>query len=303
MDMSVVSFRLLPAVIAAAIVCAATPAHATGDTLVTDVSQADRAAALAYWTSERMSRTGADSIDRPEVVARPWADQVPQGIGRLFLTHKLGPQGPSEDTWCTATAVPSANKDVAVTAAHCVWPGMTRDDELIEAKNVVFVPGYTNGNRPHGLYAARAFLLPKSYSEHSSPDVAMVVFDQVDGKHLADAAGTQRITFDQTTGGRTAMFGYPGSKQARGQSLLWCDINATSDADRHTTLCDMASGSSGGPWLADFDVRTRTGTIFSVTSKGTLKVDEETGELMTTDLVGPKLDAVARSLLDQAGRR
>ena len=292
----------------AVVVCSAAPAHAVApadDTLITDINPSDRAAALAHWTRERMAGVGADSNNRPEKVARPWTGQPLKGVGRLFVTQKLGPQGPTNDTWCTATAVRSGNKDVAVTAAHCVWPGYTRDDKLIEVSNLVFVPGYANGNRPHGVYAARAFLLPRSYTEHSSPDVAMVVFDQAGGKHLTDAAGTQEIAFDRTTAGRTAVVGYPGSKLAHGESLLWCDLDATGDStsSRWTTLCDMAAGSSGGPWMADFDARTGTGTIFSVTSKGTLEVDEETGDLMTTDLVGPKLDAVARSLHEQAEKR
>ncbi|MFB9904323.1 trypsin-like serine peptidase [Allokutzneria oryzae] len=299
---------LVPALLAAVVVGAAAPAHAAApatDTLVTDINSSDRAAALDYWTPERMSRTGADPTERPERVASPWAGQAPKGVGRLFVTQEPGRQAPTNDSWCTATAVRSGNKDVAVTAAHCVWPGQTRAGEQIQVKNLVFVPGYANGNRPHGVYAARAFLLPKSYTEHSSPDVAMVVFDQANGTHLTDAAGSQRITFDRTAAGRTAMFGYPGSKLAHGESLLWCDLDATykPPTEEWTTLCDMASGASGGPWFADFDARTGTGTIFSVTSRGTVRVDEETGDLMTADLSGPKLDAVARSLHEQAQER
>jgi hypothetical protein len=41
----------------------------------------------------------------------------------------------------------------------------------------------------------------------------------------------------------------------------------------------MAGGSSGGPWLTGFDPATGAGTVYSVTSTGTLTVDETTGEL------------------------
>jgi hypothetical protein len=34
-----------------------------------------------------------------------------------------------------------------------------------------------------------------------------------------------------------------------------------------------------GPWFTDFDPASGTGTIYSLTSKGTLVVDESTGDL------------------------
>ncbi|GAA0600289.1 peptidase [Kutzneria viridogrisea] len=270
------------------------------DTVVTDYSTADRAAALEYWTPERMRQVGVESSERAEVIAQPWRGTPPQGTGRLFFV-----ENPGQDAWCTATAVHSGNKDVVVTAGHCVWPGFTREGVQIKSEKMVFVPGYDNGARPEGVFAARATLIARSYTEQSSPDVAMVVFDQSGGRHLADAAGAQDIAFDRTTAGRSALLGYPGSKGAHGESLRWCDIEVTQDSnpDRWHTPCDMAGGSSGGPWLADFDQATGHGTIYSVTSKGALDLDPTTNEVVTTELVGPKLDGVARSLYEQAGQR
>lgn len=265
--------------------------------LTTHVPEAARSAALSYWTPERMRQVGADSTEQAEKTATEWPGAAPEGVGRLFSTNT-----PGTDTWCTATAVHSDNKDAALTAAHCLWPGYTRDNELIQVENIVFVPGYDQGQRPHGVYAARAFVLPESYTEHSSPDVAMVVFDQAGGGHLTDRAGAQRIAFDGADSSRTDIFGYPGSKAAFGESLFRCDlaVRETGSGRQWTAPCDMAGGSSGGPWFTDFDRTTGTGTIFSLTSEGTHAVDEETGEVTTTDLFGPILENAHRTLLDQA---
>jgi len=276
----------------------AVAAQASADTpaRVTGVTAADQAAALAYWTPERMRQVGAGSEDKRESVARHWPAAAPKGVGRLFVTDV-----PGQDSWCTATAV---GGDVAITAAHCVWPGYTRDDQRIRAVNVVFVPGYDRGKTPLGIYAARAFLVPESYTQHSSPDVAMIVFSPVAGRHLADAAGNQRLSYDTTAPGRTATFGYPGSKTAYGETLSWCDVPATPDGSSGTwtSTCDMAGGSSGGPWLTGFDPATGAGTVYSVTSKGTLTVDETTGELRTTALFGTTLDGDAQSLYAAAAK-
>jgi V8-like Glu-specific endopeptidase len=276
----------------------ALPAQAAEPTpaLITTVDPADQAAALAYWTPERMRQVGTETNNIAETVARPWPTPAPRGVGRLFFTTV-----PGQDTWCTATAVPSGNKDTAITAGHCLWPGYTRDDQVIKTTNVGFVPGYDHGDAPAGVYAARSFLVPESYTPNSNPDVGLAVFAPSEGRHLTDAVGTQNVSFSETGPRQTSIVGYPGSKAAYGEALAWCDVAATpAAAERWTAPCDMAGGSSGGPWLTGFDPATGTGTIYSVTSKGTLVVDEPTGDLRTTDLAGSTLTDDARSVYEQA---
>ena len=67
-----------------------------------------------------MRQVGAGSEDKRESAARDWPAAGPKGVGRLFVTDV-----PGQDSWCTATAI---GGDVAITAAHCVWPGYMRDD-------------------------------------------------------------------------------------------------------------------------------------------------------------------------------
>ncbi|MFG1608089.1 trypsin-like serine peptidase [Actinoplanes sp. NPDC049265] len=295
-----------PAIVVTPIVLSSS-AHADVEAaplVTTDITAAGRDRALSYWTPERMRRTGADSVERPERIGRPWAGRLPAGVGRLFMVVKQGASGPSADEWCTATAVPSPTSDVVVTAAHCVWPGYTRRDEVIQVSDVVFVPAYAEGEQPYGVFAARSYLFPASYQAESSPDIAMIVLDPAAGRHVAQAAGTQNIAFSAPPDGHASILGYPGSRTARGQILEWCDVPTAPNGDPNQwrAVCDLAGGSSGGPWLTGFQPDTGIGTIYSVTSAGTVDLDEETGDVYTADLSGPKLDSVASDLYEEAGR-
>lgn len=258
---------------------------------VDTVGAAEQAAALAYWTPERMRAVGSEPTEPAERLAKPWGKPAPKGVGRFFFTEE-----PGGDSWCTATAVPSGNRDTVVTAAHCVHPGFTRDDTEIKAKNIVFVPGYDRGEEPEGVFAARAFVAPPNYNLMPW-DVAMVVLATRNGKHVGDVAGTQKIAFGTRPTGQATMFGYAGSKLAQGEFLMRCTVKATlfnnTAGDGWNSPCDMAGGSSGGPWLADFDGR--TGTIFSVVSRGGLDED-----LHTTSLEGPALGDPAKQAYQQA---
>ncbi|MET1071340.1 MAG: hypothetical protein ABWY11_01710 [Umezawaea sp.] len=275
------------------------PAHAAGADVVTTVAEADRTAAVSYWTPERMARLGSDDRLAPaETIATTWDGAAPPGVGRLFLTFV-----PGGDASCTATAVPSSSRDVAFTAGHCVNGGLDRRDNPIKVTNVVFVPGYHDGGRPHGVFPARAFAWPDSYRGPTSAldDDAVLALDPVDGAHVADVAGTQDISFDTPPSPvDTTILGYPVSRLARGESLLSCVLPSTvktnSVYSSWQSTCDMAGGSSGGPWLRDFDPATGRGTIFSATSMGTVD-----GDGVTQNLSGAAFTDAVRNLYQRAG--
>ncbi|WP_284741486.1 trypsin-like serine peptidase [Amycolatopsis sp. RTGN1] len=284
---------------ATALVVVATPASAADDQVVTRVSPVDRAAALAHWTPERMRQwVGDDSLPPAEKIGREWPGPVPAGVGRLFFTAV-----PGVDESCTATVVPSATKDVALTAGHCVNGGLDRFDNPIKIVNVVFVPGYDHGKAPHGVFPVRAFAWSNTYSGPMSgtDDDAVIALDPVDGRHVADVAGTQDVSFARPPSPvDTTMLGYPVSQAAGGEALFSCARPATLKANSVTTTwntdCDLAGGSSGGPWLRGFDPATGRGTIFSVTSRGTMTEDG-----VTTDLSGAAFTDPVRALYERAG--
>ncbi|MFD4637272.1 trypsin-like serine peptidase [Lentzea sp. NPDC058436] len=277
-------------VLAAALVAA--PAQAETGQVVTKVSEPDRAAALAHWTPERMKSVGDGDLPPAEQISKPYEGQAP-GVGRLFMSNSNG-----EDHSCTATVVPSETKDVVLTAGHCVNGGLDRWDRPIKILNVVFVPGYDRGAQPHGVFTARAFAWSDTYSGPSSglDDDAVIALDPLGGKHVQDVAGSQDVSFD-TVGSPVdaTTLGYPVSEFARGEALLSCVRPATlkvnSVLSTWETDCDLAGGSSGGPWLRGFDPATGRGTIFSVTSRGTMN-----GDLVTTDLSGAAFSEAVKAL-------
>ncbi|WP_326948865.1 hypothetical protein OG439_08760 [Amycolatopsis sp. NBC_01307] len=284
----------------AAAVLAAPATAADGDQVVTQVSAADRAAALAHWTPERMRQwAGADWLPPAEKIGRVWDGPVPAGVGRLFFTAE-----PGVDESCTATVVPSASKDVALTAGHCVNGGLDRFDNPIKIVNVVFVPGYDHGTAPYGVFPVRAFAWSATYSGPTSgtDDDAVLALDPVGGRHAADVAGTQDVSFDQPPSPvGTTILGYPVSQLAGGEALLSCARPATLEVNSvlsdWKTDCDLSGGSSGGPWLRDFDPATGQGTIFGVTSRGTMSEDGVTQNLTSAAFTGP-----VRELYERAGR-
>lgn len=290
---------VLAGVFATALMPVAAPASAADERVVTTVSEADRAAALAHWTPERMRQwVGDDELPPAEKIGRVWAGPVPPGVGRLFFTAEPGVDGS-----CTATVVPSSSKDVALTAGHCVNGGLDRFDNPIKIVNVVFVPGYDHGEIPHGVFAARAFAWSGTYAGPMSgaDDDAVIALDPVDGRHVADVAGTQEISFGTLPSTVDAtILGYPVSRAAAGEALFSCarpaDLRANSVTTTWNTDCDLAGGSSGGPWLRNFDPVSGKGTIFSVTSRGTMTEDG-----VTTDLSGAALTEPVRKLYERAG--
>src|SRR3712207_4473346 len=79
-----------------------------------------------------------------------------------------------------------------MTAAHCVaQPGTPEGWH----SSIVVVPGYNRGERPHGVFPARAVLTPASWPQDGENDVAMAVVDPVGGRHLSDVVGGQPVAF------------------------------------------------------------------------------------------------------------
>jgi hypothetical protein len=266
---------LLAAAGTSAAVVAAPAAAAEADQVVTRVSAADRAVALAHWTPERMRQwAGDESLPPAEKIGQAWEGPVPAGVGRLFFT-----------------------------AGHCVNGGLDRFDNPIKIVNVVFVPGYDHGKAPHGVFPVRAFAWSATYSGPTSgtDDDAVLALDPVDGHHVADVAGTQDISFDKPPSPvDTTILGYPVSRLAGGEALVSCARPATLDvnsvASAWKTDGDLAGGASGGPWLRNFDPATGEGTVFGATSRGTM-----TEEGVTLDLTSAVFTDPVRELYERAG--
>jgi hypothetical protein len=208
-------------------------------------------------------------------------------MGKIFFSLS------GRDYVCSATTTTSANRDVIVTAGHCIM-----SDKGIWAENWIFVPGYREDSSPHGGFTARRMFVPDQWSVASDDDydVAMVALATVDGKHVVDMVGAQNIAFDQPRGRQAYAFGYPATGRYDGERLDYCSGRPHRDPHGLTVgqglRCDMTQGSSGGAWLTRFDPATGTGVITSVSS---FKYAGEDGTMY-----GPYFGATVRRMYEQA---
>lgn len=198
-----------------------------------------------------------------ETPGAPWTSRgaVRATTGKVFFTIN------GDDYVCSAGSVASANRDLVVTAGHCA-----QDATGTWARNWIYVPGYDQGRRPYGAFAARHVFVPGPWSAHGDEnyDVALVVLAASSGRHVTDVVGAQGIAFDQPRGSLVYGFGYPAGGPYDGERLTYCSGKTYPDSHKIThdegLRCDMTEGSSGGPWLTKFDAGTGTGVVTSVSS-------------------------------------
>ncbi|MGP3928386.1 trypsin-like serine peptidase [Nonomuraea sp. KM88] len=245
-------------------------------------------------------RTAGTVVRRHHAAAAPsastvgtrWASGglVARTTGRVFLTVA------GADFVCSASTVKSGNKDLVVTAGHCVKDGAGE-----WAANWTFVPGYGAGGRgPFGQYAARRMFVagPWARSGDDNYDVGMVALTTSRGRHVADVVGTQEIAFNAPRGGQAFGFGYPADPPYNGGHLVYCAGRLRDDPHKQTRDqglgCAMTAGSSGGPWMTSFDAATGRGTITSLSS---FKYSDD-----QRTMYGPYLGDAAKALYTMAGR-
>lgn len=143
----------------------------------------------------------------------PAGGAVTRTTGRVFLTMN------GVDLVCSASTVRSANRDLVVTAGHCVKDGTGN-----WAQNWVFVPGYHEGDRPYGVFTARRMFVaaPWSRAADDTHDIGMVALNTSGGRHVADVVGTQEIAFGETGVTHAYGFGFPTDPPYDGERLVYC---------------------------------------------------------------------------------
>ncbi|MDS1272499.1 serine protease [Lipingzhangella sp. LS1_29] len=255
---------------------------------VTDDADAapDQRAVLDYWTPERMATATPVAALLDDVSGRlpltpgprshtsaphpatsgsaeRWTGggRVAETTGKVFMTMH------GRDLSCSASVVSAENAATVISAGHCLKDG-TGD----WAERWVFVPGYAEGERPHGTFVARDLYVTGRWANDAddSADVGMAVLHPNDEDvAVADAVGAQNITFSSPEVRHVHAFGFPADGRFDGEHLYFCSGQTTPDT-RSTSAsgmaCQMTRGSSGGPWLTDFDPETGRGSISSVIS-------------------------------------
>jgi V8-like Glu-specific endopeptidase len=177
----------------------------------------------------------------------PVADATaePDSVGALFVD---GVQT------CTASVVDSPGRDLLVTAAHCVyWHGYARD--------VSFVPGYADGQRPYGTWVPESTVVDPRWAGYTDPDldVAFIVLQPLDGRNIQDVVGGNRLALYPGYTMLVRVSGYPVDS---GQ-VVTC-VNWTTRQSQYQlkfACAGLPDGTSGSPWLTGYDPATGTGTV------------------------------------------
>jgi Trypsin-like peptidase domain len=181
-------------------------------------------------------------------------DGVPQ-VGALF-----------EGTWrstphfCSAVVVDSPSGDVIATAAHCLSG---------DAKDLEFVPMYHDGQAPYGAWDVTGAYVSQRWLSDQDPqaDFAFLTVSPQDTggtQHTVQSAvGGDQLATESRPPQWTVVIGYPAGMG--GQPII-C-LNQTIARQGYPSLkCGgFVNGTSGGPWLADYDFQTGQGKLYGVT--------------------------------------
>ncbi|GAA3943026.1 peptidase [Actinomadura viridis] len=167
-------------------------------------------------------------------------------VGKVFFRK------PSGGDWaCSAAALNSSSRQLVVTAGHCVHEGDGGGWML----NWTFVPRYRNGARPFGTFAAKQFRAFNAWINNGDlrRDVGMVTTWPQDGKKLVNVVGGNGLQWNWPRTTAMTVFGYPGNRD-NGQIQWVCQGTTSPVIDGRIQLrCDFGGGSSGGPWLRQYN--------------------------------------------------
>ncbi|CAB4378257.1 unnamed protein product [Rhizophagus irregularis] len=191
----------------------------------------------------------------------------------IGLLRFVKPDGSTD--YCTATVIRTNNGNIAITAAHCIW------DIIDENWNTdfYFFPGYNNGN-PGSLGAVRAhtFSIWSDFTKDETLyDYGFIKFYYQDGRKLQDDTGAFDCDFNVPPGEyQTTVFGYPynsGEMDCPRDGQHLCEWQGNSfefpnnlpNYQWHRGISiDVGSGSSGGPWIRNYDPNTNGGNIAGI---------------------------------------
>jgi hypothetical protein len=163
---------------------------------------------------------------------------------------------------CSGTSVDSPNLSVVITAGHCV-----RDFGRWLNRDWVFVPGYHDGVRPFGTFAARWVGATATWFADGSENAdvgAAVVGRNERGQRLGVAVGGYGIAFGLPPSQVFDVHGYPAEAPFDGATQRICAGRPFLGHDVSSFLwrgplnlglsCDVTGGASGGGWTIHGDV-------------------------------------------------
>ena len=251
-----------------------------------------RSLALALLVSAGLGLTAM--VPAASATARP--DSVPfagaSRVGALFTTTA---GGALRSHFCSASVVDSPGHDLLVTAAHCVVsPGSGR-----ARGGLVFVPGYSGGSRPYGLWAVPRVTADARWSVHGDPDfdvAFLTVAPAAGGRRVQDAVGSEAIGFNTARSGPAVAVGYPSATDR--PVRCGSSLRGFGRDQLEFDCAGMPGGTSGGPLLTGVGpTATGRGTVVGII--GGYQAGGLTADISYSPYFGPGIAAVYRAALQQ----
>ncbi len=193
----------------------------------------------------------APAVGAPTVTATP--GQAPN-VGALFTVTSSGALG---SHFCTASVVDSPTGNLLVTAAHCVGSRTAGD--------VAFVPDYTDGRMPFGIWMVTRIIVDSRWSSSADPDddfAFLVVSQRGSNASIEQLTGAEAIEFGAAAGEKVLVAGYPN-----GDSTMISCVNTALAYSPTQFVFDCGGfldGTSGSPLLAGITTPGSLGTVIGV---------------------------------------
>ncbi|MFC8271582.1 trypsin-like serine peptidase [Streptomyces sp. NPDC057271] len=221
-------------------------------------------ARVKHWTPERMRAAFQRSPEQAQATSVAAAGPSVDTVGKVFFEHPDG----TPDV-CSGSAIDTPASTLVMTAGHCLYQGPGGG----WMKNVVFVPGYENGDAPLGVFPAWNVTTDSLWSAEGDleHDYGLIItHDNGAGEHVAEAAGGFGVVADQGAVNDVTIIGYPAEAPYDGEHQEECnDITEPTPPPQNMIYAycpNMVGGSSGSPWLVEYDPGDQLGLIYGVNS-------------------------------------
>jgi V8-like Glu-specific endopeptidase len=230
-----------------------TTASTPSSTHVVTASAQDHAS--DYWTKARMesaTATGSTAAASSSTTTIPnpvYFDGVPT-VGALFYTTG------TESHFCTASVVDSPRGDIVLTAAHCVYG-------TSYATNIAYVPEWHDGISPYGTWPVTSITVAKGWiaSQNQNLDFAFLTVAPSSGRYvpIQRVTGGLRLGINLPYNEKIHVIGYNNTDSA---PLLCATKSTEFERTQIQFYCNNYwDGTSGGPWIVNFNPRTGTGIV------------------------------------------
>jgi V8-like Glu-specific endopeptidase len=219
------------------------------------VSRIDQSAAAtaAYWTPARMAAATPvtnRNDDTKALKAGPMgAHDGSKVVGALF--HNNG----SGDHFCSASVIYSSRHNLLLTAAHCLYY------KHKWSSKIAFVPKYTAGHRPYGLWTVSTMTLDSRWINKGDVDLdfGFAGVNKLHGKNIADVVGYNSLLTGQGFNKSITVIGYP---RTAGQPIH-CETHTfkQSKYQQGFDCPGFTGGTSGSPWIMHYNKSTQSGMV------------------------------------------